>query len=344
MLLIQSHGHPASTRYPITLCAEEQLACLARYAVSARGDVGRRRRQLRDLLGARDPGRAVPVRLGRRRSRVADDSAARAHRHGLARLPAGRRSRASSTATASTARTRRSTGHRFNPHKLVLDPYAKVDRPGDAVGRRRCSASASGEDDTTFDDRDSAPYAPLAAVVDTAFTWGDDRPLRTPVARDAHLRAARQGLHAAATRHVPESLRGTYLGLASEPAIRHLASLGVTAVELMPVHHHVDEWHLDAERADELLGLQHARLLRARRALRLVVVTARRRARVQDDGARAARGRPRGDPRRRLQPHRRRQSPRSDAVAARHRQHHLLPARARQLALLPGLHRHAATR
>ena len=70
-------------------------------------------------------------------------------------------------------------GHRFNPHKLVMDPYAKVIgravRWDDALFGYR-----SGEDDTTFDERDSAPYAPLAAVIDTAFTWGDDRPLRTP--------------------------------------------------------------------------------------------------------------------------------------------------------------------
>ena len=70
-------------------------------------------------------------------------------------------------------------GHRFNPHKLVMDPYAKV------VGRairwnRALFGFRPGEDDMSFDDRDSAPYAPLAAVVDSAFTWGDDRPRRTP--------------------------------------------------------------------------------------------------------------------------------------------------------------------
>ena len=133
-------------------------------------------------------------------------------------------------------------GLRFNPHKLVMDPYAK------AVGRATRWNEALfgfriGEDDTSFDDRDSAPYAPLAAVVDTAFTWGDDRPLRTPwhetLIYELHVKGYSQ-LNPA----VPESLRGTYLGLASDPAIRHLVSLGVTAVELMPVHHHADEWHL----------------------------------------------------------------------------------------------------
>ncbi len=133
-------------------------------------------------------------------------------------------------------------GYRFNAHKVVMDPYAKV------IGRSVRWDDAlfgfhHGEDDTTFDTRDSAPYAPLAAVIDTAFTWGDDRPLRTPwhetLIYELHVKG-----HTRLNAHVPEALRGTYLGLASEPAIRHLTSLGVTAVELMPVHHHTDDWHL----------------------------------------------------------------------------------------------------
>jgi glycogen operon protein len=134
-------------------------------------------------------------------------------------------------------------GYRFNPHKLVMDPYAKV------VGRamrwhESLFGFRTGLDDTTFDDRDSAPYAPRAAVVDTAFTWGDDdRPLRTPwhetLIYELHVTGFTK-----LNPYIPETLRGTYLGLASEPAIRHLTSLGVTAVELMPVHHHTDEWHL----------------------------------------------------------------------------------------------------
>ena len=95
----------------------------------------------------------------------------------------------------------------------------------------------------SFDDRDSAPYAPLAAVVDSAFTWGDDRPRRTPwhetLIYELHVKGFTQ-----LNPYVPEALRGTYLGLASEPAIRHLTSLGVTAVELMPVHFHTDDWDL----------------------------------------------------------------------------------------------------
>ncbi|HEX5473584.1 MAG TPA: hypothetical protein VFX12_02895, partial [Vicinamibacterales bacterium] len=133
-------------------------------------------------------------------------------------------------------------GHRFNPHKIVMDPYAKV------VGRtvqwnESLLGFRAGQDDTTFDDRDNAAHAPLAAVVDAAFTWGNDRPPRTAwhdtIIYELHVKGFTR-------RHpeLPESLRGTYLGLASEPAIRHLTTLGVTAVELMPVHHHTDEWHL----------------------------------------------------------------------------------------------------
>jgi isoamylase len=133
-------------------------------------------------------------------------------------------------------------GFRFNANKVVMDPYARV------VGRRLRWDEAlfgfrKGQDDTTFDERDSASHAPLAAVVDSAFTWGDDRPLRTPwhetLIYELHVKGF-TAMHP----DVPETLRGTYLGLASEPAIRHLVSLGVTAVELMPVHHHTDDWHL----------------------------------------------------------------------------------------------------
>ncbi|HYT66952.1 MAG TPA: glycogen debranching protein GlgX [Vicinamibacterales bacterium] len=133
-------------------------------------------------------------------------------------------------------------GHRFNPNKVVIDPYARV------VGRPMLWDESlfgfhAGQDDTTFDARDSAAHAPLAAVVDSAFTWGDDRPLRTPwhetLIYELHVKGF-TALHP----EIPEALRGTYLGLASEPAIHHLVSLGVTAVELMPVHHHSDDWHL----------------------------------------------------------------------------------------------------
>lgn len=132
-------------------------------------------------------------------------------------------------------------GHRFNPNKLLLDPYTR------AIGRPlKWNDSLYGykmgdpQLDLSFDARDSVQSAPLGLVVDTAFTWGSDQPLRTPwhrtVIYELHVRGFTKKLLS-----IPENLRGTYAGLATEPAIRQLLDLGVTAVELMPVHQHVDE-------------------------------------------------------------------------------------------------------
>ena len=135
-------------------------------------------------------------------------------------------------------------GHRFNPNKIVLDPYAKL------IGRDvRWDDSVFGyplggpDGDLGFDDRDSAPFAPLARVVDPSFTWGDDRAPRTAWHKTLIYEAHVKGL---TMRHpeVPEHLRGTYAGVASEPILRHLTELGVTAVELLPIHYHADDRHL----------------------------------------------------------------------------------------------------
>jgi glycogen operon protein len=133
-------------------------------------------------------------------------------------------------------------GQRFNPSKVLLDPYAKL------IGRAlkwddSLFGYQIGKDDLTRDERDSAPFAPLAAIVDTAFTWGDDRPPRTPwhktLIYEMHVKGYTQ-------RHpeVPETLRGTYAGLATDAAVRHLLDLGVTAVELLPVHQHLNDRNL----------------------------------------------------------------------------------------------------
>jgi isoamylase len=140
-------------------------------------------------------------------------------------------------------------GHRFNANKLLLDPYAK------AIGRDVRWDDAVfgyeiGRDDLTFDARDSAAFAPLAQVIDTAFTWGDDRPPRTPWHKTLIYEAHVRGL---TMRHpgVPEELRGTYASVGSDAVVRHLTELGVTAVELLPVHHHLDDRHLtDAGRVN----------------------------------------------------------------------------------------------
>jgi glycogen operon protein len=135
-------------------------------------------------------------------------------------------------------------GHRFNHNKLALDPYAKAMgrdiRWGDEMFGYKIGDKT---EDLSFDERDNAAFAPLAVVIDPAFTWGDDAPPRIPwhqtVIYELHVRGfTRQ--HA----EVPEELRGTYAALTTEPAIRHLVDLGVTTVELMPIHHHVDDRHL----------------------------------------------------------------------------------------------------
>jgi glycogen operon protein len=132
-------------------------------------------------------------------------------------------------------------GHRYNPAKILLDPYAKsvarsLQWADEMFGYRIGDPGA----DLTRDDRDNAMFAPLAAVVDPAFTWGEDRRPRTPwhetVIYEAHVKGFTK-----LNPRVPEAFRGSYLGLASEAALNHLKRLGVTAVELLPVHHHTDE-------------------------------------------------------------------------------------------------------
>jgi isoamylase len=135
-------------------------------------------------------------------------------------------------------------GHRFNPHKLLLDPYARRIagdfRWADALfGYRVNSARA----DLSFDRRDSGPGMVKGVVTDDAFTWGDDRPPRIPwadtVIYETHLRGLTM-LHPDVATHE----RGTFAALASAPVIKHLLRLGVTAVELMPVHTFVQDRYL----------------------------------------------------------------------------------------------------
>jgi isoamylase len=135
-------------------------------------------------------------------------------------------------------------GHRFNPAKLLIDPYAKridgtVDWDDSLFGYR---IGAEGED-LEPDERDSGPFVPRSVVVNPAFVWGGDAPPRTPLDRtliyEVHVKGFTR-LHP----DVAEELRGTYAGMASGPAIEYLTGLGVTAVELLPVHQHVNDRHL----------------------------------------------------------------------------------------------------
>jgi glycogen operon protein len=135
-------------------------------------------------------------------------------------------------------------GHRFNSNKLLLDPYAKSIAGtvnwsdahfGYRIGHERA--------DLSFDRRDSAPGMPKCRVIDPAFTWGNDRrpciPWHDTVIYELHVKGFTM-------QHpdVPPQLRGTYAGLASSPSLDHLRRLGVTTVELLPVHAFIDDRHL----------------------------------------------------------------------------------------------------
>ncbi|SMH45541.1 glycogen debranching protein GlgX [Azospirillum agricola] len=132
-------------------------------------------------------------------------------------------------------------GHRFNPHKLLLDPYAKH-----LIGPLRWSDAHFGyrvgspRGDLSFDRRDSAPGMPKCVVIDPAFTWGADRPPAIPWDRtiiyEAHVRGYTM-------RHpaVPPQHRGSFAGLAVPEVVDYIRSLGVTAVELLPAHAFVDD-------------------------------------------------------------------------------------------------------
>ncbi|UYW30760.1 glycogen debranching protein GlgX [Methylorubrum extorquens] len=134
-------------------------------------------------------------------------------------------------------------GHRFNPNKLLIDPYAKG-----LVGTIQWNPALFGYkmetgDDLTFDERDSAPYTRRSRVIDPAFTWGRDVKPRVPWERtiiyETHVKGFTK-LHPA----VPEKLRGTYAGLGNPAVLDYIKSLGVTSVELLPVHSFVQDDYL----------------------------------------------------------------------------------------------------
>jgi isoamylase len=138
-----------------------------------------------------------------------------------------------------------SSGHRFNSRKLLIDPYAKavsgpIDWDDDLFGY----TVGHPDEDLSLDPRDSSAKMPKSVVVDPAFTWGDDRPPRTPwnrtVIYEAHVRGMTMQ-----NPGIPAPLRGTYLGIASDPVVDHLLGLGITAIELMPVHHYISDRSLE---------------------------------------------------------------------------------------------------
>lgn len=132
-------------------------------------------------------------------------------------------------------------GHRFNPNKLLIDPYAKaisgIVKWNDAVFGYQVGHP---DKDLSFNDEDSAPYMPKSVVIDPHFNWEDDEHPRIPyhktIIYEAHVKGFTK-LHPV----IPEELRGTYAAIAHPVTIQYLKELGITAIELMPVHHFVQD-------------------------------------------------------------------------------------------------------
>ncbi len=132
-------------------------------------------------------------------------------------------------------------GHRFNPHKLLIDPYAKL-----LEGKFSWSDAhfayriGSPREDLSFDRRDSARGMPKSVLIDPAFTWGNEKRPDTrrsdSIIYEAHVRGLQMN-----NERIPMSVRGTFAGLGSRPIVDHLVKLGVTAIELLPVHAFVDD-------------------------------------------------------------------------------------------------------
>jgi glycogen operon protein len=132
-------------------------------------------------------------------------------------------------------------GHRFNDNKLLLDPYARsIARMPKWTDTLQGYVIGDKQQDLSYSKLDSAADAPLGCVVDEAFTWGDDRSPKTPshqtLIYEMHVKGFTK-----LNEEIPDELRGTYAGLSSEPAINYLKALGITAIELLPVHAHADD-------------------------------------------------------------------------------------------------------
>jgi isoamylase len=135
-------------------------------------------------------------------------------------------------------------GHRFNPNKLLLDPYAKQ-----IVGKLQWDHALFGytigspEGDLSYDGRDSATFMPKCRVIDPAFTWGDERRPNVPWERTIFYEAHVRGF---TMRHpaVPEADRGTFAGLMHHEIVEYIRRLGITSVELLPTHAFVDDDYL----------------------------------------------------------------------------------------------------
>ena len=135
-------------------------------------------------------------------------------------------------------------GHRFNPNKLLIDPYAKAlngtGEWNDALFGYEIGHEA---EDLSFSESDSGPYTPKCVVIDEAYDWENDTQLKIPLNKtiiyETHVKGFTKRFPG-----IPEELRGTYAGLGHPETIKYLKDLGVNAVELMPVHHFINDKHL----------------------------------------------------------------------------------------------------
>ena len=135
-------------------------------------------------------------------------------------------------------------GHRFNPAKLLLDPYAKAISGDVRWGPEMFSYRlGDAEADLSRDERDNAHCKPKSVVIDPAYDWQNDRPpglaMSELIIYEAHVKGFSQ-----LWEELPENIRGTYSGIGSEAAIRYFQELGITAVELLPIHHRINSQHL----------------------------------------------------------------------------------------------------
>ena len=270
---------------------------------------------------------ACSTRPTRRKNQRAHH-AARADRHGLARLPA-RRPAEPALRLPRPRPVRTAAGPPLQPEQGCHGSIREVGGAYDSMGRRdvRLSRRRSATPTCRSTTRDNAAVRAAGRRRRSGVHLGRRSAAAHAVAQHGHLRDARPRLLEAASRAFPNA------------SARHLRSADHGAGDRPSQEAGRDRRRADAgapprarsasrgKGADELLGLQQLRLLRARAAVRGVAHAGRRGPRVQADGARAPRRRPRSDPRRRLQPHRRRQSSRADAVAQGDRQRVVLPAR-----------------
>jgi len=133
-------------------------------------------------------------------------------------------------------------GHRFNPHKLLIDPYAKA-ISGTVQWNDALFAYNIGDDDLSLDATNSAPFVPKAVVTNDKFDWGNDSPPRIPMHQSVIYETHVKGFTAMHP-DIPEEIRGTYAAMAHPVAINYLKELGITAVELLPIHHFLTDRHL----------------------------------------------------------------------------------------------------